>query len=151
MPPDLSIQSRLLVSIFIVAFLLIIIFYNRKRVDKFVLSGYWSLVIDKGNIFNFTSEFYIGHVNGANNHTHQLTNLCVEDNRPVQLSADGSAQVTGLTDVMTNGKSARKDVLTTISISKGRTISINLADNGTQIHFMGQPIYGIVKELKTGQ
>ena len=122
---------------------------NMSTVDKFVLSGYWSLVIDKGNISNFTSEFYTGHVNGANNHTHQLTNLRVEDDRPVQLSIDGSAQITGLTDVKTNGKNAWKDVLTTISISKGRTISINLADNGTQRHFMGQPIYGIVKDLKT--
>jgi hypothetical protein len=46
---------------------------NMSTVDKFVLSGYWSLVIDKGNISNFTSEFYTGHVNGANNHTHQST------------------------------------------------------------------------------
>lgn len=52
---------------------------------------------------------------------------------------------------MTNGKSAWNDVPTTISISKERTISIVIADNGTQRHFMGQPIYGIVKELKTQQ
>ena len=124
---------------------------NMSTVDKFVLSGYWSLVIDKGNISNFTSEFYTGHVNGANNHTHQLTNLRVEDDRPNQLSADGNMEISGLTDVKTNGKSAWNDVPTTISISKGRTISINLDDNGTQRHFMGQPIYGIVKDLKTHQ
>jgi hypothetical protein len=50
-----------------------------------------------------------------------------------------------------NGESAWSDVPTTISISKGRTISINLADNGTERHFMGQPIYGIVKDLKIQQ
>jgi hypothetical protein len=121
---------------------------NMSSVDKFILSGNWKLVTDKGKIANFTSEFYTGHVNGANNHTHQITNLRVEDERPVQLSADGITQIRGLTDVKTNGKNAWNDVLTTISISKGRTISINLADNGTQRHFMGQPIYGIVKDLK---
>jgi hypothetical protein len=121
---------------------------NMSSVEKFILSEDWKLVTDKGKITNFTSEFYTGHVNGANNHTHQLTNLRVEDDRPVQLSADGSTQITGLTDIKTNGKSAWNDVLTTISISKGRTISINLADNGTQRHLWCQPIYGIIKDLK---
>ena len=124
---------------------------NMSSVDKFILSGNWKLITDKGKIANFTSEFYTGHVNGANNHTHQITNLRIEEDRPVQLSADGNMEISGLTDVMTNGKNAWSDVPTTISISKGRTISINIADNGTQRHFMGQPIYGIVKDLKTQQ
>ncbi len=120
---------------------------NMSTVEKFILSGNWKLVTDKGMIANFTSEFYTGPVNGANNHTHQLTNLRIESDKPVQLSADGSTKILGLLDVMTNGKSAWNDVPTTISISKGRTISIDIADNGTQRHFMGQPIYGIVKDL----
>lgn len=124
---------------------------NMSSVEKFILSGYWKLVTDKGKISNFTSEFYTGPVNGANNHTHQVTNLRVEDNRPIRLSADGSTQILGITDVKANGKNAWKDVPTTISISKGRTLNLNLADNGTQRHFMGQPIYGIVEELKTQQ
>jgi hypothetical protein len=121
---------------------------NMSSVDKFILSGNWKLVTDKGKIANFTSEFYTGPANGANNHTHQVTNPRVEDNRPVQLSADGTAQITGLIDVKTNGKSAWNDVPTMISISKGRTFTINIADNATQRHFMGQPIYGIVQDLK---
>jgi hypothetical protein len=121
---------------------------NMSSVEKFVLSGNWKLVTDKGKITNFTSEFYTGPVNGANNHTHQLTNLRVQDDKPVQLSDDGTVLISGLSDVNTNGKVVWKDVPTTISISKGRTISIDIADNGTQRHFMGQPIYGIVKDLK---
>lgn len=124
---------------------------NMSSVEKFILSGYWKLVTDNGKIASFTSEFYTGPASGANNHTHQVTNLRVQDDIPIQLSTDGSIQISGLTDVMTNGKSAWNDVPTTISISKGRTISIVIADNGTQRHFMGQPIYGIVKELKTQQ
>jgi len=122
---------------------------NMSTVEKFILSGNWKLVTDKGKIANFTSEFYTGHVNGANNHTHQLTNLRVEGDSPLQISADGSTQISGLTDVKTNGKNAWNNVPITISISKGRTISIDIADNGTERHFMGQPIYGIVKVLKT--
>jgi hypothetical protein len=121
---------------------------NMSSVDKFILSGNWKLITDKGEIANFTSEFYTGHVNGANNHTHQLTNLRVEGDSPIQISADGSMQISGLTDVKTNGKDAWNNVPITISISKGRTISVNIADNGTQRHFMGQPIYGIVQDLK---
>ena len=124
---------------------------NMSSVEKFILSGNWKLVTDKGKITNFTSEFYTGPVNGASNHTHQLTNLRIQDDKPVQLSTDGSIQISGLSDVNTNGKVAWKDVPTTISISKARTISIDIADNGTQRHFMGQPIYGIVKDLKTGK
>ena len=66
-------------------------------------------------------------MNGANNHTHQLTNLRVQDDKPVQLSNDGSVQISGLIDVKTNGEVAWKDVPTTISISKARTISIDIA------------------------
>lgn len=120
---------------------------NMSSVDKFVLSGYWKLVTENGKIVDFTSEFYTGHVNGANNHTHQITNLRVQDDKPLQLNADGSTQILGLTDVKTNGKKAWNDVPTTISISKGRTISIDIADNETQRHFMDQPVYGIVKDL----
>ena len=124
---------------------------NMSSVDKFILSGNWKLVTDKGKITNFTSEFYTGPVNGVNNHTHQLINLRVQGEKPVQLSADGSLQISGLSNVKTNDKVAWNDVPTTISISKGRTISIDISDNGTQQYFMGQPIYGIVKDLKTGQ
>ena len=120
---------------------------NMSSVDKFVLSGYWKLVTENGKIADFTSGFYTGHVNGANNHTHQLTNLRVQDDKPLQLSADGSTQISGLIDVKTNGKNAWNDVPTTISISKGRTISIDITDNETQRHFMDQPIYGIVTDL----
>src|SRR5206468_5935765 len=82
---------------------------NMSSVEKFILSGNWKLVTDKGKISNFTSEFYTGPVNGANNHTHQVTNLRVEGNRAVQLSPDGSAQISGHTDAKTNGKTAWKD------------------------------------------
>jgi hypothetical protein len=36
----------------------------------------------------------------------------------------------------------------TVDISKGRAITISLADEDTERHFMGQQIYGIVRGLK---
>lgn len=122
---------------------------NMSSVEKFILSGYWKLVTDKGKLSNFTSEFYTGPVNGANNHTHLLTNMRAESNNPIKVSADGNMHMSGLIDVKINGESAWNDVYSTISITNARTISISLADNGTERHFMGQPIYGIVKNLTT--
>jgi hypothetical protein len=122
---------------------------NMSSVQKFILSGYWQLSTEKGKLSNFSSDFYTGPVNGANNHTHQLRNFRVASDTPIQLSADGSTKISGILNVGTNGKNAWNDVHTIITISNARTISIMLADNDTQHHFMDQPIYGIVKHIKT--
>lgn len=47
----------------------------------------------------------------------------------------------------TNGNKAGDNVNATVDISKGRSITISLADEDTECHFMGQQIYGIVKGL----
>jgi hypothetical protein len=120
---------------------------NMSAVQKFILSGDWHLSTENGKITNFSSVFYTGPVNGANNHTHQLSNLRISSTTPIQLSVDGSTIIPGILNVGTNGKNAWNDVHATITISNGKTITITLADNGTQRHFMNQPIYGIVKHL----
>ena len=126
---------------------------NTKTIDlttvqKFILSGDWSMSVDQGKLTNFNANFYTGPVNGANNHTHQLSNFRVNNNSPIQLSPDNSLSISGILDVGTAGNNAWNNVNTTIVISSGRTISISLDDNDTQRHFMDQQIYGIVKEIK---
>jgi hypothetical protein len=126
---------------------------NTKTVDmttvpKFILSGDWNMNVAEGKLIEFTADFYTGPVNGAENHTHQLSNFRVSDNTPIQLSPDKSITLSGMVDVGTNGNKAWDNVNATVDISKGRSITINLADEGTQSHFMGQQIYGIVKGLK---
>jgi hypothetical protein len=117
-------------------------------VDKFILSGDWSMSVDKGKLANFVANFYTGPVNGGNsNHTHQITNFRINNNAPIQLSSDKSVSISGISDVGTNGKKAWNNVHTTVVISNGRTIAISLADKDTQSHFMGQQIYGIIKRL----
>ena len=126
---------------------------NTKNVDmttvqKFILSGDWSMSVDQGKLTNFTANFYTGPVNGANNHTHQLSNFRVNNQSPIQLNPDNSLSISGILDVGTQGNKAWNNVNTTVVISKGRTISISLDDNATQRHFMEQRIHGIVKEIK---
>ena len=126
---------------------------NTKTIDmttvqKFILSGDWSMSVDQGKLTNFNANFYTGPVNGANNHTHQLSNFRVNNNSPIQLSPDNSLSISGILNVGTAGNNAWNDVNTTVVISNGRTISISLDDDDTQRHFMDQQIYGIVKEIK---
>jgi hypothetical protein len=103
--------------------------------------------VDQGKLINFTANFYTGPVNGANNHTHQLSNFRV-NNSHIQLNPDNSLSISGLLDVRTGGNKAWNNVNATVVISKGRTISISLDDTDTQRHFMEQQIYGTVKEIK---
>lgn len=52
--------------------------------------------------------------------------------------------ITGLTDAGTNHRVVWKNVPTTISIQGGKTIRISVADNATNHHFAGQPVFGLV-------
>ena len=126
---------------------------NTKTIDlttvqKFILSGDWSMSVDQGKLTNFNANFYTGPVNGDNNHTHQLSNFRVNNNSPIQLSPDNSLSISGILNVGTAGNNAWNDVNTTVVISNGRTISISLDDSDTQRHFMDQQIYGIVNGIK---
>jgi hypothetical protein len=126
---------------------------NTKTVDmttvpKFILSGDWDMNVDDGNLTDFRASFYTGPVNGAENHTHQLSNFTVNENTPIQLSQDKSISLSGILDVGTNGNKAWDNVNATVDVSKGRSITISLADEDTERHFMGQQIYGIVKGLR---
>ncbi len=126
-----------------------------SKVQKFILSGDWKMNVDKGNLTDFAANFYTGPVNGGtSNHTHQLGNFRVHSINngsytPIQISPDKSVSISGILDVGTNGNNAWNDVNATVNILKGRTVSIDLADEDTERHFMGQQLYGIVKGLNT--
>lgn len=101
-----------------------------------------------GKLIDFTADFYTGPVNGAENHTHQPSNFKVNEDTPIQLASDKSISLSGIVDVGTNGNKAWDNVNATVNILKGRSITISLADEDTERHFMGQQIYGIVKGLE---
>ena len=126
---------------------------NTKTVDmttvpKFILSGDWTMNVNQGNLTDFSASFYTGPVNGAENHTHQVSNFRANENTPIQLSPDKSVSLSGIVDVGTNGNKVWDNVNATVDISKGRSITISLADADTERHFMGQQIYGIVQGLR---
>jgi hypothetical protein len=106
---------------------------NMTTVQKFILSGDWSMSVDQGKLTNFNANFYTGPVNGANNHTHELSNFRVNNNSPIQLSSDNSLSVSGILNVGTGDNNAWNNVDTTVVISNGRTISISLDDNDNTI------------------
>jgi hypothetical protein len=120
---------------------------DMTTVPKFILSGDWNMNVDQGKLADFKADFYTGPANGADNHTHQLGNFRINENAPIQLSPDKSISLSGILDVGTNGNKAWDNVNATVDISKGRSITISLADEDTERHFMGQQIYGIVKVL----
>ena len=122
---------------------------NMRSVQKFILSGNWALAVDKGRLVNFTSEFYTGPIDGANNHTHQFSNFRPTTVVPIHLSPYNKTQISGIINIGTNGKSVWNDVNATITISNERTISIKLDDKDSQNHFMNQLIYGIVRYIMT--
>jgi hypothetical protein len=120
---------------------------DMTTVPKFILSGDWNMNVDQGNLADFRADFYTGPANGAENHTHQLGNFRIIENAPIQLGPDKSISLSGILDVGTNGNKAWDNVNATVDISKGRSITISLADEDTERHFMGQQIYGIVRGL----
>jgi hypothetical protein len=120
---------------------------DMTTVSKFILSGDWNMNVDQGNLADFRADFYTGPVNGAENHTHQLGNFRINENAPIQLGPDKSISLSGILDVGTNDNKAWDNVNATVDISKGRSITISLADEDTERHFMGQQIYGIVRGL----
>ena len=124
---------------------------DMSNVQKFILSGDWNMSADKGKLTDFMANFYTGPVNGGtSNHTHQLSNFRANNGDvSIQLTPDKSVSISGILDVGTNGNSAWNDVNATVDVSNGRTISIKLADEDSDRHFMGQQIYGIVERLDT--
>ena len=70
-------------------------------IQKVILSGNWSMSVDQGKLTNFNANFYTSPINGANNHTHQLSNFRVNNNSPIHLSPDNSLLISGILNVGT--------------------------------------------------
>jgi len=120
---------------------------NIAIAKKIVISGHWSLYINKGNVSFFEADFIAAPIDGSVSHTHQLVNLKSLDAAPIHLTSNGSTSIFGTADVMMNGINVWKDVKISLVISNGSAITIALDDTDTQHHFTSQPVYGIVERL----
>ena len=124
--------------------------FNITNIFKVILTGEWTLSVNKGNVTNFSTNFLASPMDGSKSHIHQITNFKLENDSKkaiVQLTPDNSLSVNGTADIKINGQTIWKSVGISISISKGSTIAIDLDDEDTNNHFGEQQVYGIVTKL----
>jgi hypothetical protein len=112
----------------------------RTPTSNWIATGNWSMSIDNGSLTGFGTNMTWYNSNGKASHTHEFYNLragagTIQGNNII---------INGLTDVGTNHRVVWKNVPTTISIQGGKTIRISVADNATNHHFAGQPVFGLV-------
>lgn len=115
---------------------------------KSIVDGNWNLSSIGGKVSRFVVNFSSVNADGTLPHTHQIINFKQSNSSKAILSPDLDSRINGKSDVGINGDVAWKNVDTSILISKGKAITIQLDDNQTENHFKGQPIYGTVKSLE---
>ena len=124
--------------------------FNITNVFKVILTGEWTLSVNKGNVTNFSTNFLASPMDGSMSHIHQITNFKLENGSQktiVQLTPDNSLSVNGTADIKINGQTIWNNADISISISKGSTIAIDPDDEDTNNHFGEQQVYGIVTKL----
>ena len=124
--------------------------FNITNIFKVILTGEWTLSVNKGNVTNFSTNFLASPMDGSKSHIHQITNFKLENDSKkaiVQLTPDNSLSVNGTADIKINGQTIWKSAGISLSISKGSTIAIDPDDEDTSNHFGEQQVYGIVTKL----
>lgn len=117
--------------------------------NPYILFGYWNASVNKEDLSNFYSNFTMSRTNGSELHSHQIVNFkptsSVLLNTPL---ADSAFMFTGTADIHTNNQPKWTNVDVAIFINNFNTISIAIDSSGTDNHFNGQPIGGIVESVK---
>jgi|GEM_PF-1080927 len=115
--------------------------------QPYVLSGDWSLDVQDGSVTDFAANFVMVHLDGTERHTHELSNFVSTNSTTIDISPEGTSFIFGTVDVATNGELRWTGADALIIIERNNVISISLATEDTDDHFMGQPIYGIVESM----
>ena len=124
--------------------------FNITNAFKVILTGEWTLSVNKGNVTNFLTNFLASPMDGSNSHIHQITNFKLDNNSKktiVQLTPYNNLSVNGTADIKINGQTIWNSVALAISISNGSTIAIDPDDEDTSNHFGEQQVYGIVTKI----
>jgi hypothetical protein len=101
--------------------------------------------VDKGNVTFFDTNMTWYKSNGITSHTHEFQSFKSAGAKMISLpQGANNVSFKGIMDVGTNHRIVWKNVPTTININGSKTISISVADNATNRHFAGQPIFGLV-------
>jgi plastocyanin len=112
---------------------------------SWIASGTWIMNVDKGNVTFFDTNMTWYKSNGITSHTHEFQSFKSAGAKMISLpQGANNVSFKGIMDVGTNHRIVWKNVPTTININGSKTISISVADNATNRHFAGQPIFGLV-------
>ena len=119
------------------------------KARKSILFGDWNLEVKTGKVKKFAANFDQVLDDGGRWHSHNLVNFVQSNGPKIRLSPDLWTTLRGTVDVKYNGTTTWSAVETEIRISRGSTIEISFDNNATDNHFEGQPIYGVVKSIKS--
>jgi hypothetical protein len=128
--------------------------YSMARDVAWLLSGDWVLASnsnDNSNSTTFDVEFIKVTTNGTMLHTHRITNFVpltnASDTSIAFNSNTNDTTITGKADVYFNDELAWPQADTTLSITNGTVLTINIDSEDIDNHFHNQPIYGTVNML----
>jgi hypothetical protein len=113
----------------------------------YVLAGDWTLEVQDGSVSDFAANFTMVHVDGTGRHTHELSNFVSSNSTTIDISGNGTSFIFGTVDVASDGEPKWTGADALVIIEKNNVISISLATEDTEDHFMGQPIYGIIDSM----
>jgi hypothetical protein len=113
----------------------------------YVLAGDWTLEVQDGSVSDFAANLTMVHVDGTGRHTHDLSNFVSSNSTTIDISGNGTSFIFGTVDVASDGEPEWTGVDALVIIEKNNVISISLASEDTEDHFMGQPIYGIIDSM----
>ena len=126
--------------------------FNITNAFNVILTGDWILNVHNGTITNFEANFLASPMDGSMGHIHQITNFSEkEDDKDVIIlptsDNNNSLSINGTADIKINGITIWNNAKVSITISQGKTITIDPDDKDTENHFGNQQVYGIVNRL----
>jgi hypothetical protein len=123
--------------------------FSANDQTSYTLGGHWNLEVIGGNITDFNTKITMVHFDGTNRHEMSFANFRSNETN-LQLPSSGSTKITGLIDVMENGKIKWGNVTSNLEINKYNTVNLSVNNEQVEQHFDGQPIHGIVNSLMHG-
>jgi len=113
----------------------------------YIVAGNWHLDVEDDSVSDFAANFTMVHTDGTGRHMHEMSNFVSSNSSTIDTSGEGSSFIFGTVDVATNGEMAWTGADALIIIEKNNVVSISLATEGTEYHFGGQLIHGIVESM----
>jgi hypothetical protein len=116
----------------------------------YILGGDWNLNIEGGNVTDFAANFIMVHTDGTGYHTHDITGFNA-GNTTITWIPGQQLLINGTADIAVNGTTQWPGVNTNLTFTENPTVLTIMPEaEGTNNHFQGQPIYGVVSEA-TGE